>query len=128
MTMNTPERERRGSSAKGKISHEGGGSQSPPFSLRQNMECKDVKKEELFEEEKRMRRLRFIVDLTQAILMQSDLTMREAFDLLGNTKKAALLLFPDKEAVYELLYAPRFRRIVRERFVIPGGLAKKPRK
>ena len=35
-----------------------------------------------------MRRLRFIVDLTQAILMQSDLTMREAFDLLGNTKKS----------------------------------------
>lgn len=128
MTMNTPERERRGRSTKGKISHEGGGRQSPPFSLRQNMECKDVKKEELLEEEKKMRRLRFIVDLTQAILMQSDLTMREAFDLLGNTKKAALLLFPDKEAVYELLYAPRFRRIVRERFVIPGGPAKKLRK
>jgi hypothetical protein len=88
------------------------------------MECKDVKKEELLEEEKKMRRLRFIVDLTQAILMQSNLTMREAFDLLGNTKKAALLLFPDKEAVYELLYAPRFRRIMRERFVIPGGRPK----
>ena len=90
------------------------------------MKCKDVKKEELLEEEKKMRRLRFIVDLTQAILMQSNLTMREAFDLLGNTKKAALLLFPDKEAVYELLYAPRFRRIVRERFVIPGGRPKSP--
>jgi hypothetical protein len=90
------------------------------------MECKDVKKEELLEEEKRMRRLRFIVDLTQAILMQSNLTLREAFDLVGNAKKAALLLFPDKEAVYELLYAPRFRRIVRERFVIPGGRPKSP--
>ncbi len=89
------------------------------------MEDKDVKKGELLEEEKKLKRLRFIVDLTQAVLMQSDLTMREAFDLMGDAKKAALLLFPGKEAVYELVYAPRFRRIIAERFVVPGGLPKK---
>lgn len=80
-------------------------------------------KEALLDEEKKMRRLRFIVDLAQAVLMQSDLTLREAFDLLRDTKKAALILFPDKEHVYELVYAPRFRRIINERFVIPGGLS-----
>ena len=53
------------------------------------------------EEEKNMRRLRFIVDLAQAILMQqSDLTLKEAFDIMKDTKKAALNLFPDKEHVY----------------------------
>jgi hypothetical protein len=79
-------------------------------------------KEELMEEEKNIRRLRFFVDLAQAVLMQqSDLTLQEAFKIMKDTKMAALSLFPDKEHVYELVYAPRFRRIISERFVIPGG-------
>jgi len=81
-------------------------------------------KEKLIEEEKKMRRLRFIVDLAQAILMQqADLTLKEAFAVIRDAKAAALLLFPDKEDVYELIYAPRFRRIIAERFVIRGGLS-----
>ena len=81
-------------------------------------------KEKLMEEEKKMRRLRFIVDLAQAVLMQqADLTLQEAFAIIRDAKKAALLLFPDKEDVYELIYAPRFRRIISERFVIRGGLS-----
>jgi hypothetical protein len=80
--------------------------------------------EAIREEEKKMRILRFVVDMNQAVLMQqADLTLREAFDILTNTKKAVLNLFPDKEDVFELIYSPRFRRIIRERFVIPGGLA-----
>ncbi len=74
------------------------------------------------EEEKKMRRLKFLVDLAQAILMQqSDLTLQEAFKIMKDTKIAALSLFPDKENVYEIVYATRFRRILSERFVIPGG-------
>ncbi len=81
-------------------------------------------KEKLLEEEKKMRRLRFVIDLTQAVLMQqSDLTLREAFSIMRDAKKAALALFPDKEEVYELVYAPRLRRIIAERFVISGGLS-----
>jgi hypothetical protein len=80
--------------------------------------------EALREEEKKLRMLRFVVDINQAVLMQQrDLTLREAFDILKNTKQAVLNLFPDKESVFELVYSPRFRRIIRERFVIPGGLS-----
>jgi len=80
----------------------------------------------LREEEKRMRLLRFIVDLAQATLMQqADLTMREAFNIMKNTRQAALNLFPGKEDVYDLIYKPRFMRIIRERFVIAGGRQKK---
>ena len=76
------------------------------------------------EEEKRLRMLRFIVDLNQAILMQqADLTMRDAFQIMRDTKKAALNLFPDKEHVFDLIYTPRLRRIIRDRFVIPGTIA-----
>ena len=82
--------------------------------------------ESLREEDRRMRMLRFIVDLNQAILMQqSDLTLREAFEIMKGTKQAAINLFPGKEDVFELIYMPRFRRIIRERFVIAGGLAQK---
>ncbi len=79
----------------------------------------DEKDELLKEEEKQMRRLRLIVDLAQAVLMQSDIGLRESLELMENTKKAALNLFPDKEFVYDLVYTPRFRRIIEERFTIP---------
>ena len=54
--------------------------------------------EALREEERRLRMLRFVVDLNQAILVQQrDLTLREAFDILKSTRQAARNLFPDKE-------------------------------
>ncbi|NTW60479.1 MAG: hypothetical protein HGB21_03630 [Nitrospirae bacterium] len=79
----------------------------------------------LQEEEKRLRRLRLLVDLNQAVLMQANLTLREAFEIMRSTKNAALALFPDKGHVFDLIYAPRFKRIIRERFVILGGLSEK---
>jgi hypothetical protein len=79
----------------------------------------------LLEEDKRMRLLRLVIDLNQAVLMQQvDLTLREAFQIMRDAKQAVLNLFPDKEDVYELIYAPRFRRIIKERFLIPGGAAR----
>lgn len=77
------------------------------------------------EEEKRLRRLRLLVDLNQAVLMQANLTLREAFEIMWSTKAAALALFPDKGDVFDLIYAPRLKRIIRERFVVIGGLAGK---
>ena len=74
-------------------------------------------------EERKIRRLRFIVDLAEAVLTQSDLSLQESLDLMENTKKAALGLFPDKESVYDLVYAPRFNRIIHDRFMIPGSLS-----
>ena len=85
--------------------------------------CIFMQEEFLREEEKKMRRLRYIVDLTEAVLMQSNLTLRESQELMDQTKKAALVLFPDKESVYDLIYMPRFKRIIEERFTIPGSLS-----
>jgi len=42
---------------------------------------------------------------------------------MDQTKNAALVLFPGKESVYDLIYMPRFRRIIEERFTIPGSLS-----
>jgi len=78
----------------------------------------------LEEEEKRMRLLKFIVDLAQARLMQQpDLTLQEAYWIIEDAKQAALNIFPDKERVYNLIYLPRFQRIISERFFIKDGLS-----
>jgi hypothetical protein len=82
-------------------------------------------KEALLEEDRRMRMLRFIVDLNQALLLQqADLTLCDAFKIMRDTRQAVLNLFPGKETTYDLIYAPRFRRIIAERFVIIGGLGR----
>lgn len=82
-----------------------------------------MKEDPIEEENRKMKRLRFIVDLTQAILIQSDLTLTEALNLIEDTKRAVLRLFPDKEDVYDLIYTPRFKRIIAERFTIPRTLS-----
>lgn len=82
-----------------------------------------MKEELIREEEKKMRRLRLIVNLAESVLMQSDLSLPEALQMLEDAKRAALTLFPDKEFVYDLVYTPRFRRILDERFTIPGSLS-----
>jgi hypothetical protein len=55
-----------------------------------------------------------VVDLTSAILMQGRLSRREAEDLVAATRRRALELFPDKEATYEMILAPRFARLLDE--------------
>ncbi|MFQ6115112.1 MAG: hypothetical protein ACE5NG_13695 [bacterium] len=74
-----------------------------------------AKPEEIAEEQKKMRRLRSIVDLTAAILYQGNLTTAEALKLIAATKKSVLNLFPGKEDTFELIYRPRFERIIKDR-------------
>lgn len=82
-----------------------------------------MKEELIREEEKRMKRLRLIVNFTEAVLMQSDLSVPEALQMMESTRKAALTLFPGKEFVYDLIYTPKFQRILHERFAISGSLS-----
>jgi hypothetical protein len=67
------------------------------------------------EEQRRVRELRTAVDLACAVLRQGGLDRREADALVAATKRRALELFPDKEHVFDLVLAPRFRRILDER-------------
>lgn len=71
--------------------------------------------QKLEEEQHKIRLLRTVVDLTAAILRQGNLTLPEAIELISATKKGVLRLFPDKEDVYDLIYRPRFERIIQER-------------
>lgn len=66
------------------------------------------------EETRRVRLLRTIVDLTANVLAQGGLTRQEADALVAATRRRVLELFPDKEATYELILAPRFARLIQE--------------
>jgi hypothetical protein len=81
----------------------------------------------LQEEERRMRRLRVIVDLTSAVLAQEELTIDEALDLVNATRRIVLQLFPGKEETYHIIYGRRFERILRARFGPPRRGEEQPR-
>jgi len=66
------------------------------------------------EEQARADRLRRMVDVACAVLRQGRLPRAEAEALVADTRREALALFPDKEDVFDLVLAPRFRRIVEE--------------
>lgn len=64
----------------------------------------------------KIRRLRVIVDLATSLLRQSDMPLTEAVRLVRAVRAQALVLFPGKERTYDLIYAPRFARILREKY------------
>lgn len=68
------------------------------------------------EEEKRVRYLRRLVDLSLALIAQSDMSKEEAQRLVAAVREKAIQLFPGKEETFELIYTPRFRRLMAEKF------------
>ncbi len=68
-------------------------------------------------ENKLIRRLRFLVELTFATIAQdNDLTLDQAWEHVLALKGAAVAMFPGKEDTFDLLYLPRFSRLLAERF------------
>ena len=73
-------------------------------------------KSEIRDEARQVRRLQFVVGLAINVIAESDLTVEEAAELVAATRRYALGQFPDKAATYDLIYAPRFQRLMAERF------------
>ena len=77
----------------------------------------DDRKAKIEDENKQIRRLRFLVDLTFATIAQDNaLTLDEAWEHVLALKGAAVNMFPGKEETFDLLYLPRFSRLLQERF------------
>lgn len=77
----------------------------------------DSRKTAIEHENKMIRRLRFLVDLTFATLAQdNDLTLDQAWEHVLALKGAAVAMFPGKEATFDMIYLPRFSRLLAERF------------
>ena len=73
--------------------------------------------EELKEESRKIRRLQMVVNMVMQVIAQDQtLTVEEASEMVADTRKAALVMFPDKELAFDLIYWPRLQRLMRERF------------
>jgi hypothetical protein len=73
--------------------------------------------EELQEESRKIRRLQMVVNMvTQVIAQDTTLSVEEASEMVADTRRVALGMFPDKELAFNLIYWPRLQRLMRERF------------
>lgn len=69
------------------------------------------------DENRKIRRLQIMMNMVMSVISQdTDLTVEEASELVANSKRAALAMFPDKEFAYDIIYKPRLQRLMNERF------------
>jgi len=74
---------------------------------------------EKMQEQKLIRRLQMMMNLVmQTIAQDSSLTIDEAAQMIADSRRAALAMFPGKELAYDIIWRPRFQRLMRERFRI----------
>ena len=73
--------------------------------------------EERAEEQKMIRRLQMMMNMVMQVIAQDEsLTVDDAAQMIGDSRRAALSMFPGKELAYDLIWKPRFQRLMRERF------------
>jgi hypothetical protein len=73
--------------------------------------------EELQEESRKIRRLQMVVNMvTQVIAQDPNLGVEEASEMVADTRRLALGMFPDKELAFNLIFWPRLQRLMRERY------------
>jgi hypothetical protein len=72
--------------------------------------------EELEEEDRRVRQLRIAVSLALGVIAQTNVSLPQAREIVSATRAMALRMFPGKELAFDLIYLPRFRRLLADRF------------
>jgi hypothetical protein len=73
--------------------------------------------DDIREENRRIRHMRILVDLTAQILAEDpNLKLCEAIRLVEAARSAVVRLFPGKEETFDLVLRPRLERIIEERF------------
>ena len=73
--------------------------------------------EEAEDERRRLRRLQILMNMVMSVIAQDpQMTVEEAAEMVANTRRAALAMFPGKELAFDLIYKPRLERVMRERF------------
>ena len=75
--------------------------------------------EEKQDEQRKLRRLQIMVNMVMSVISQDmSLSIDEASEMVADTRRAALAMFPGKELAFDLIYRPRLQRLMRERFRI----------
>ena len=74
---------------------------------------------ETVEEGRLIRRMQMMMSLVmQTVAQDGSLTIDEASQMIADARAAALAMFPGKELAYDLIWKPRFQRLMMERFRI----------
>ncbi len=69
------------------------------------------------EEAKLIRRLQIMMNMVMGVIAQDNtLSYDDAATMVADARNAALAMFPGKELAYDLIWRPRFQRLMRERF------------
>ena len=72
---------------------------------------------EIEAERKKVRRLQFMMSMVMNVIGQNDrMPIEEASELIASARQAALTMFPGKELAYDLIYRPRFQRLLQEKY------------
>ena len=72
---------------------------------------------EIEAERKKVRRLQFMMSMVMNVIGQNDrMPIEEASELIASARRAALTMFPGKELAYDLIYRPRFQRLLQEKY------------
>jgi hypothetical protein len=69
---------------------------------------------EIDEESRLGRRLRILVQLALETIADGELSIEEASEIAATTRRIALEMFPGKEQAFDLLYRPKFQRLIHE--------------
>jgi hypothetical protein len=72
--------------------------------------------EEIKQENRRVRTLRILTDLTFQRLCLERMSIVEAREAVHDLRMAATNMFPGKGGVFDLVIAPRLERVIMERF------------
>ncbi len=80
----------------------------------EQMELQKPTQDQIDDESRRMRRLRILVYLALDTIASGSLSPEEAASMAAATRRLALDMFPGKERAFDLLYRPKFQRVMHE--------------
>lgn len=80
------------------------------------LEQKNPTPEEINQEDRKIRHLRQMIDFTAVLILQSDMNIEGAQRHLAALREFALRLFPGKSEVFDMVYGPRLKRLLVEKY------------
>ena len=73
-------------------------------------------RDDIQEEEKKLRRLRFIVDFALEYIKTQEVSHDDAISVIEGVRRHAMKLFPGHEETFDLIYMSRFRRLLNDKY------------
>ena len=79
--------------------------------------AKRVLSPEELEEQRLIRRMQMMMNMVMNVIAQDgSLSVEEASQMIADARIATLAMFPGKELAYDLIWKPRFQRLMQDRF------------